>query len=179
MAKKIAAKNSAKGSGQNGVFMAAENQIKIAGAPVFVTPEAQEAEGGGEIHQFAGATHPSMTNNRGTVVSDDENSLKAGARGPVLTEDFFLVEKTQHFDHERIPERIVHARGYGAHGYFELTDSLEGVTKAKVLTTVGQQNACFRALFHRRRPTWVPATWLGMFVVLLSRCIPRRVTGTS
>lgn len=121
----------------------AENQAMIAGAPVAVTPAGQELGQGGEIHQVAGGTHPQMTNQRGTVIADDENSLKSNARGPVLIEDFFLVEKTQHFDHERIPERIVHARGYGAHGYFELTDSLAGITKAKVLTTVGQQTPVF------------------------------------
>ena len=113
--------------------------------------EAKQASGGestatgvgGELHQAAGGTHPQMTNQRGTVVSDDENSLKANERGPVLIEDFFLVEKTQHFDHERIPERIVHARGYGAKGYFELTDSLEGITKAGVLTRKGQKTPVF------------------------------------
>jgi catalase len=98
---------------------------------------ADEVALGGELHQFAGGTHPQMTNQRGTVVADDENSLKVGERGPVLLEDHFLVEKTQHFDHERIPERIVHARGFGAKGYFELTDSLKGITKANVLTEVG------------------------------------------
>ncbi len=98
---------------------------------------------GGELHQVAGGTHPQMTNQRGTVIADDENSLKANARGPVLLEDFMLVEKTQHFDHERIPERIVHARGYGARGYFELTDSLKGITKAKVLTEAGVKTPVF------------------------------------
>ena len=97
----------------------------------------------GELHQVAGGTHPQMTNQRGTVIADDENSLKANARGPVLLEDFMLVEKTQHFDHERIPERIVHARGYGARGYFELTDSLKGITKARVLTEAGVKTPVF------------------------------------
>ncbi len=98
---------------------------------------------GGELHQQAGGTHSNMTNQRGTVIADDENSLKANARGPVLIEDFMLIEKTQHFDHERIPERIVHARGYGARGYFELTDSLKGITKAKVLTEAGAKTPVF------------------------------------
>jgi catalase len=60
----------------------------------------------------------SLTTNQGTPISDNQNSLKAGARGPSLLEDFVLREKITHFDHERIPERIVHARGSGAHGYF-------------------------------------------------------------
>ncbi len=98
---------------------------------------------GGELHQTAGGTHPQMTDARGHVIADDENSLKANTRGPVLIEDHFLIEKTQHFDHERIPERIVHARGYGVKGYFELTDSLQGITKAKVLTEVGVKTPTF------------------------------------
>lgn len=128
---------------QDSGVIPAETQTMIAGAPVSVTPAGQEVGNGGEIHQVAGDTHPQMTNQRGTVVGDDENSLKANERGPALLEDFFLVEKTQHFDHERIPERVVHARGYGAHGYFELTDSLARITKAKVLTTVGLQTPVF------------------------------------
>ena len=123
--------------------LTSETQQMIAGAPVEVQPSGTEIAPGGETHQVAGGSHPQMTNNRGTVIADDENSLKSNSRGPVLIEDFFLVEKTQHFDHERIPERIVHARGYGAKGYFELTDSLAGISKAKVLTTVGQQTPVF------------------------------------
>ena len=98
---------------------------------------------GGELHQVAGGTHPAMTNQRGLVIGDDENSLKIGERGPHLIEDQFYIEKTQHFDHERIPERIVHARGFAAHGYFELTDSLAGITKAKVLQKVGEKTPAF------------------------------------
>jgi catalase len=103
----------------------------------------QETGSGGEIHQIAGGAHPQLTNQRGLVVGDDENSLKAGDRGPVLIEDHLLVEKLQHFDHERIPERIVHARGFGAKGYFELTTSLAGITKARVLTEVGVKTPVF------------------------------------
>lgn len=98
---------------------------------------------GGELHQVAGGSHPPMSNSRGTIIADDENSLKANERGPDLLEDFLLIEKTQHFDHERIPERIVHARGYGAKGYFELTESLQGITKAGVLTRTGEKTPVF------------------------------------
>jgi catalase len=98
---------------------------------------------GGEFHQVAGDSHPPMTNQTGTIVSDDENSLRAGTRGPSLLEDQFLLEKTQHFDHERIPERIVHARGFGAHGYFELTDSLSGISKAGIFNRVGEKTPLF------------------------------------
>jgi catalase len=107
------------------------------------TADAHVIGNGGELHQVAGGTHPPMTTQHGTVISDDENSLKAGERGPTLMEDHVLLEKTQHFDHERIPERIVHARGFGAKGYFELTDSLKGITKAGVLTRVGEKTPVF------------------------------------
>ena len=74
-----------------------------------------------------------LTTNQGQPVSDDQNSLRAGARGPTLLEDFVLREKLQHFDHERIPERVVHARGAAAHGYFQVYESLAEYTSAKVL----------------------------------------------
>ena len=68
------------------------------------------------------------------AVLDNQNSLKAGVRGPTLLEDFVLREKIFHFDHERIPERIVYARGSGAHGYFEATDDISDLTQAAVFT---------------------------------------------
>ena len=98
---------------------------------------------GGELHQIAGGTHPQMTTNQGGVILDDENSLKLGPRGPVLLEDFALLEKISHFNHERIPERVVHARGAAAHGFFELTDSLADVTRAKILGEVGVKTPLF------------------------------------
>jgi len=98
---------------------------------------------GGELHQLAGGTHPPLTTQTGAIISDDENSLKAGPRGPSLLEDHVLLEKIQHFDHERIPERIVHARGFGAHGFFELTDSLKGISRAAVLNEVGVKTPVF------------------------------------
>ena len=107
------------------------------------TTERHEIGTGGELHQVAGGTHPQMTTQHGVVVADDENSLKANPRGPVLLEDHVLLEKTQHFDHERIPERIVHARGYGAKGYFQLTDSLQGITKAGIFNRVGEKTPVF------------------------------------
>jgi catalase len=99
--------------------------------------------GGGETHQTAMAPEARITTNFGVPLSDDQNSLKAGPRGPSLLEDFVLREKIQHFDHERIPERIVHARGSAAHGYFELTKSLARYTRAKVLTEVGVRTEVF------------------------------------
>lgn len=84
-----------------------------------------------------------LTTNQGQRVSDDQNSLRAGSRGPTLLEDYILREKLQHFDHERIPERVVHARGAAAHGYFELYESLEKYTTAKVLTDTSTKTPLF------------------------------------
>src|SRR5512133_3241970 len=72
-----------------------------------------------------------LTTNQGTRINDNQNSLKAGPRGPSLLEDFLLREKITHFDHERIPERVVHARGVAAHGYFRVYEPLSRLTKAK------------------------------------------------
>jgi len=78
-----------------------------------------------------------LTDNFGHRIADNQNSLKAGARGPTLLEDFVLREKIFHFDHERIPERIVHARGSGAHGIFECTKAIPDVTKASIFQKKG------------------------------------------
>ncbi|MCX5516436.1 catalase HPII [Kaistia algarum] len=98
---------------------------------------------GGELRQTAAAAEKRLTTNHGVPVSDNQNSLKGGERGPTLLEDFVLREKIQHFDHERIPERIVHARGSAAHGFFELTQSLEEFTSARILTEVGAKTEVF------------------------------------
>ena len=91
----------------------------------------------GEAQLQADAQHPMLTTQQGIAIADNQNSLAAFQRGPTLLEDFILREKITHFDHERIPERIVHARGTGAHGYFELSESLQAYTTAKVLTQTG------------------------------------------
>ena len=98
---------------------------------------------GGELHQLAAGDHPPLTTNQGVPISDNQNSLKANPHGPTLLEDFILREKIHHFDHERIPERIVHARGTAVHGFFELTESLADYTTAKVLTEVGERTELF------------------------------------
>ncbi len=84
-----------------------------------------------------------LTTNHGVRINDNQNSLKDGERGGTLIEDFILREKIHHFDHERIPERIVHARGSAAHGYFELNESLEQFTKAKLFTQTGKKTPVF------------------------------------
>lgn len=105
-----------------------------------------ELDDGGASHQTTEGGYETLTTQQGVPVADDQNHLKAGARGPMLTEDFHFREKLFHFDHERIPERVVHARGYGMRGYFELTDSLFDVTDAKVLTEVGTKTPAFMRL---------------------------------
>lgn len=98
---------------------------------------------GGETRQQAQADDPVLTTQQGVPVSDDQNSLKVGPRGPVSLEDFHFREKIFHFDHERIPERVVHARGYGAHGFFETYDSLADVTSADLFQRAGEQTPVF------------------------------------
>ena len=84
-----------------------------------------------------------LTTNQGVLVGDNQNSLKAGLRGPTLLEDFILREKITHFDHERIPERIVHARGSAAHGYFECDRALGDITKAAPFAEKGKRTPVF------------------------------------
>ena len=98
---------------------------------------------GGEIHQVSGGDVPVLTTQGGTPVSDDQNSLKAGARGPTLLEDQHFREKIFHFDHERIPERVVHARGYGVHGFFETYESLSDITKTDMFQRAGEKTEMF------------------------------------
>ena len=98
---------------------------------------------GGELHQQTDNTQDALTTNFGVPVTDNQNSLRSGTRGPALLEDFVLREKIHHFDHERIPERVVHARGSAAHGVFELKKSLSKYTRAKILTEVGVKTELF------------------------------------
>jgi len=102
-----------------------------------------EASPGGDLYQIAGDKTPAMTTAQGGPVSDDLNTLKIGQRGPTLIEDFHFREKIFHFDHERIPERVVHARGYGAHGYFETTKSLSEYTRADIFQRAGEKTPVF------------------------------------
>ncbi|QNT68192.1 catalase [Defluviicoccus vanus] len=103
---------------------------------------------GGEPHQHFTAKDTdeataTLTTNQGIPVADNQNSLRSGARGPTLLEDFVLREKIFHFDHERIPERIVHARGTAAHGYFETYESLAGLTRADLFQRPGEKTPVF------------------------------------
>src|SRR6476646_2633113 len=98
---------------------------------------------GGETHQVAGGDVPVLTTQQGIPVADDQNSLRAGARGPTFLEDFHFREKIFHFDHERIPERVVHARGFGAHGYFENYEPLTELTRADLFQRAGEKTPAF------------------------------------
>jgi catalase len=94
-------------------------------------------------HVRADSSGRMLTTNQGVPVADNQHSLKAGLRGPALLEDFILREKITHFDHERIPERIVHARGSGAHGYFECYETLKDITQASIFASAGKRTPVF------------------------------------
>jgi catalase len=129
-----------------GTDIGGETRRKASPVPTdaLISPSYDEPQGeGGETRQVADGKVATLTTQQGVPVADDQNSLKQGARGPVLMEDFHFREKIFHFDHERIPERVVHARGYGAHGFFELTDSLAGITRADVFQRVGDRVPAF------------------------------------
>jgi len=98
---------------------------------------------GGETHQVAGEERPVLTTQQGIPVADDQNTLRVGTRGPAALEDFHFREKIFHFDHERIPERVVHARGFGAHGYFETYESLSDITRADIFKRSGEKTPAF------------------------------------
>jgi catalase len=98
---------------------------------------------GGDTHQIADDGVEALTTKQGIPVADDQNSLKIGTRGPTALEDFHFREKIFHFDHERIPERVVHARGFGAHGFFEPYESLADITRADLFQRAGEKTPLF------------------------------------
>ena len=98
---------------------------------------------GGELHRRSPDGEAPLTSNQGVTIADDMNSLRGGERGPTLLEDFLLREKITHFDHERIPERAVHARGYGVHGYFESYADHSDLTCADFLSAEGKKTDVF------------------------------------
>ncbi|WCJ64173.1 catalase C [Agrobacterium tumefaciens] len=114
-----------------------------AAAPVTIHDQKLSRGMGGELHQRATGNEPLLTTSQGGPVSDDQNSLRIGARGQLVVDDFHFREKIFHFDHERIPERVVHARGYGAHGYFETYESLAAHTKADLFQRAGEKTPAF------------------------------------
>lgn len=105
------------------------------------TPDSKKIE---DLKQFETATkNTTMTTNQGLKVNDTNNTLKSGERGSALLEDFLLREKITHFDHERIPERVVHARGSGAHGYFELYEPIPELSKAGIFNDTSRRTPVF------------------------------------
>ncbi|KZD20363.1 catalase [Tardiphaga robiniae] len=98
---------------------------------------------GGELHQITDTGDEVLTTAQGGPVLDDQNTLKIGSNGPTLIEDFHFREKIFHFDHERIPERVVHARGYAAHGYFENYKPLAKFTRADLFARAGEKTPAF------------------------------------
>ena len=134
------------GSKHDHAAIAGESPDKAPAIPAdaaISTSFAEPTGNGGETHQVADDQVATLTTQQGIPVGDDQNSLKSGERGPTLLEDAHFREKIFHFDHERIPERVVHARGYGAHGFFEMTDSLSDVSRADVFARVGERTPAF------------------------------------
>jgi catalase len=120
----------------------ARRPAKTANAAMYVDQKVARGVGG-ETHQQAEEGFDTLTTQQGTPVADDQNSLRQGARGPALMEDFHFREKIFHFDHERIPERVVHARGYGAHGFFETYKPIPQLTKADLFQREGERTPAF------------------------------------
>jgi len=101
------------------------------------------SDDGGATHQTTTERERTLTTAQGAPIADDQNSLRSHARGATLLEDHVLREKLFHFDHERIPERVVHARGFGAKGYFELTDPIPELSCADIFTREGDKTPVF------------------------------------
>ena len=105
----------------------------VGGNPTVMPLDRVRVDGSGQV----------LTTNQGVPVADNQNSLKVGLRGPTALEDFILREKITHFDHERIPERVVHARGSAAHGFFESYDDFSGITRAAPFAAAGKRTPVF------------------------------------
>lgn len=137
------AKKSAKEKLKGSASKAGDATSPMAGDSFRFNEQLSTAGNGGEFHQIAGESNSILTTQQGVPVSDDQNSLKVGEQGPTLLEDSHFREKIFHFDHERIPERVVHARGYGAHGYFENYQPLSEYTSADIFQRAGEKTPVF------------------------------------
>ncbi|HCO91419.1 MAG TPA: catalase HPII [Alphaproteobacteria bacterium] len=134
-------KNAKKNAGRNKTGVSPERKSKTNSASSYDGKTRQGA--GGETHQITANHETTLTSQQGVPIADDQNSLKAGMRGPTLMEDHLMREKIFHFDHERIPERVVHARGYGARGYFELTNPIPEFSRADLFQRKGEKTPVF------------------------------------
>jgi len=114
------------------------------------TSKTHQLERNGEL-----ADGQMLTTNQGLLVNDDQNSLKAGDRGPSILEDFHLREKITHFYPERIPERVVHARGSAAHGFFQVYESMAQYYESQIPPKPLGEDACLCTILHRGWITWV------------------------
>ncbi|CAH2408130.1 catalase [Mesorhizobium escarrei] len=121
----------------------AKTTRQSSGKPATIHDQKLVRGNGGELHQIAERDSEILTTAQGGPVADDQNTLKIAQRGPSLIEDFHFREKIFHFDHERIPERVVHARGYGAHGFFETYESLAAYTRADIFQRAGEKTPAF------------------------------------
>src|SRR5436305_6395914 len=108
------------------------------------------------MHQVAGYCRPIPTTQQRVIVGDDHNSLRIGERGPTAMEDFHFREKIFHFDHERIPERVVHARGFGVHGYLENYASHADITRADLFQRPGEKTPVFVRFSTVAGSKWSP-----------------------
>src|SRR6476646_6020262 len=124
------------------------------------------------------ARRPILTTGSGMPVADNQNSITAGPRGPVLMQDFHLLEKLAHQNRERIPERTVHAKGSGAYGTLTVTKDITKYTKAKALSQVGKKTEAFLR-FSTVPANAAPPTPNATFAALRSASTPRKATGTS
>ncbi|RWO72077.1 MAG: catalase [Mesorhizobium sp.] len=121
----------------------AKTTRQSSGKPATIHDQKLVRGNGGELHQIVEGDSEILTTAQGGPVADDQNTLRIGQRGPSLIEDFHFREKIFHFDHERIPERVVHARGYGAHGFFETYESLAAYTRADIFQRAGEKTPAF------------------------------------
>ena len=113
------------------------------GTPATIYDQKLVRGNGGELHQIAEAGSDILTTAQGGPLANDQNTLKVGQRGPAVIEDFDFREKIFHFDHERIPGRVVDARGYEAHGYFETYESLAAYSRADIFQGAGEKTPVF------------------------------------
>ncbi len=140
-------------------------------------PREPQSLAGSRVSKRVNSAGQVLTTNQGVPIADNQNSLKAGLRGPTLLEDFILREKITHFDHERIPERIVHARGSGAHGYFECYEPLTELTRAALFAEKGKQTPVF-VRFSTVAGERGSADTAATCVALPSSSTPMKATGT-
>ena len=114
---------------------------------------------------------PQLTTSSGSPVENNQNSQTVGPDGPTLLQDFHLIDKISHFDRERIPERVVHAKGAGAHGFFEVTDDITRFCKAKLFDTIGKESADLKIKISSNEQCISTNCRISAWWILRSKCI--------